>query len=128
MIQEFGSKRSKMNWHCVMLSRQNSLFDWNQTFRANLASPESYAQENLTQLIQEFGSKTLENEFALRHAVETEFSFWLESNLQSSNLASPECYALENLTQRFKNLLQKRSKMNLHCVMLSRHNSLFDWN
>ena len=39
--------------------------------------------------------KTLKNEFALRHALETEFSFWLKSNLQSSNPTSPESFAQE---------------------------------
>ena len=41
-------------------------------------------------MIQEFGSKALENEFVVCHALETEFTFWLESNLQSSNLTSPK--------------------------------------
>ena len=78
--------------------------------------------------IQEFGAKALENEFVACHALETEFTFWLESNLQSSNLTSPESYAQENLTQWFKSLVQKRSKMNLQCVMVSKQNSLFDCN
>ena len=118
-------KRLKMNVQCIMLSKQNSLFDWNQTFRAriwhlqNLMNKKighndsriwfKYVRKGICSascsrkrihfltgikpselesdisrifctrkfdtMIQEFGSKALENEFAVRHALETEFSF-----------------------------------------------------
>ena len=58
-------------------------------------------------MIQEFGSKTLENEFALRHALETEFTFGLESNLQSSNLTSRESFEQINLTRLIQEIHSK---------------------
>ena len=59
-------------------------------------------QENLTQLFQETASKALEIDFAVRHAFETESTFWLEANLHSLNLASQESYGQENVTELFQ--------------------------
>ena len=171
-------KRSKMNLHCVMLSRQNSVFDWNQTFKARIWHLQNLMHKKIWRndsriwfksawkwicsvscsrdrihfltgikpselesdisrifctrkfdtMIQEFGSKALENEFAVRHALETEFTFWLESNLQ--NLESDICriFCARKFAATIQEFGQERSKMNLRCVMLSRQNSVFDWN
>ena len=116
-----------------MLSKQNSLFDWNQTFRARIwhlqnllhkkiwhndsrvwfknarkwiciascsrdriqfltGIKPSELESGISRIlctrkfdatIQEFGSKALENEFVACHALETKFTFWMESNLQN---------------------------------------------
>ena len=65
-----------------MLSREKLFFDWNQNFRARIRISRIEKRRKLKQLIQEFAPKTVQTEFAVRHAFEWETVCWLKSNLQ----------------------------------------------
>ena len=95
-------KLFKLILQCFMLSREEPLFDWNQT--------RIERRRKFDTMHSKFVPRSVQTEFAVLHTSEKEVTFWLKRNRQSSKLAFQESYALyaeENLTQFIQEIRSK---------------------
>ena len=85
-------KLFKLNLQCFMFSRKKPFFDWMQTVKTLLWHLENGKDKKFDTVDLRHWFEALQIKLSVRHTSETEVTFWLKTNLQSSNLASRESH------------------------------------